>query len=405
LYKSTDGGATWATQYYNDPTIPGYSSSLPLAGHKNGMTFINGSTGWVGGDSPLVDSIYLYKTTDSGLNWTKQNLPIPAGYENASVTTADPKFFGANDAILPVWMTLGVGMRDLFIYTTHNGGATWSISSAFTRQSFNTDFVTINDGITWDWNGVFHVTSNGGGSWNHISPNINFGEDMLDMDFVSVSTGWVIQNQVNGTTPLYRTSDGGQTWTLLSGASPIASPTPTSEPIEPTPTTEALSHDAFCADPRVPLLIAQLKAGANQSNGSLISTLVSPTHGLDMRLWAYAEPVNFNVAGVSNIFSDITVYNWGGGPSGIPDTGTFKDVIQPKLLEVLNAPNMETYCDSLDKVYPLATPWPYPKIRYYNLYKPGTPGTELDFRTWLIGFEYINGQPFLHSMVTIIWEP
>jgi hypothetical protein len=126
---------------------------------------------------------------------------------------------------------------------------------------------------------------------------------------------------------------------------------------------------------------------------------------LDVRLWAYAEPVNFNVAGVSNIFSDITVYNWGGGPSGIPDTGTFKDVIQPKLLEVLNAPNMETYCDSLDKVYPLATPWPYPNIRYYNLYKPGTPGTELDFRTWLIGFEYINGQPFLHSMVTIIWEP
>jgi hypothetical protein len=171
------------------------------------------------------------------------------------------------------------------------------------------------------------------------------------------------------------------------------------------PGSTSVSHDAFCADTRVPLLIAQLEAGANQSNGSLISTLVSPTHGLDVRLWAYAEPVNFNVAGVSNIFSDITVYNWGGGPSGIPDTGTFKDVIQPKLLEVLNAPNMETYCDSLDKVYPLATPWPYPNIRYYNLYKPGTPGTELDFRTWLIGFEYINGQPFLHSMVTIIWEP
>jgi hypothetical protein len=152
-------------------------------------------------------------------------------------------------------------------------------------------------------------------------------------------------------------------------------------------------------------LLSQLKAGVNQSNGSLFSALVSPTHGLDVRLWAYADLVNFNAASVTNIFSDTKVYNWGGGPSGMPDTGTFKDVIQPKLLEVLNAPNMETYCDSFDKVYPLATPWPYPNIRYYNLYKPGTPVIELDFRTWLIGFEYIDGQPYVHSMVTISWEP
>jgi hypothetical protein len=89
----------------------------------------------------------------------------------------------------------------------------------------------------------------------------------------------------------------------------------------------------------------------------------------------------------------------------MPDLGTFKDVIQPKLLDVLNAPNMETYCDSLDKVYPLANPWPYPSIRFYNLYKPGTPGIELDFRTLLIGFEYINNQPYIHSLVNIVWEP
>ena len=85
--------------------------------------------------------------------------------------------------------------------------------------------------------------------------------------------------------------------------------------------------------------------------------------------------------------------------------GTFKDLIQPKLLDVLNAPSMETYCDNLTKVYPLSNPWPYPNIHYYNLYKPGTSDTTLDFRTWLIGFEYINNQPYLYGMVTIVWEP
>jgi hypothetical protein len=55
-------------------------------------------------------------------------------------------------------------------------------------------------------------------------------------------------------------------------------------------------------------------------------------------------------------------------------------------------------------VFPLATPWPYTNIHYYNLYKPAT-DQQLDFRTWLIGVEYVNGQPYLHSMVSIVWEP
>jgi hypothetical protein len=169
----------------------------------------------------------------------------------------------------------------------------------------------------------------------------------------------------------------------------------------------SVSHEAFCADTRIPALIEQLKASMNQSNGDLFASLVSPSHGADVRFWAYAPAVNFSTTAARNVFTSTDSYNWGGGPSGIPDVGSFKDIIHPKLLEVLNVPNMETYCDDLTKVFPLSVPWPYPNIRYYNLYKPatGTPGNELDFRTWLIGFEYINNQPYLHSLVTIVWEP
>jgi len=86
------------------------------------------------------------------------------------------------------------------------------------------------------------------------------------------------------------------------------------------------------------------------------------------------------------------------------DVGSFKDIIQPKLADVLNAPNMETYCDNLTKVFPLSNPWPYPDYRYYNLYKPAS-AAFFDFRTWLIGFEYVNGQPYISALVTIVWEP
>jgi hypothetical protein len=207
--------------------------------------------------------------------------------------------------------------------------------------------------------GATPLTSNPGKDLNALLGGLNpysiVGLDPATSQVLFVS-GWGLDGR--GEALIYITSqaDGSLYWHGV-----LIAPTGFS----PSPST--ISHEAFCADTRVPLLLSQLKAGVNQSNGSLFSALVSPTHGLDVRLWAYADLVNFNAASVTNIFSDTTVYTWGGGPSGIPDTGTFKDVIQPKFLEVLNAPNMETYCDSLDKVYPLANPWPYPNVRFYNL--------------------------------------
>jgi hypothetical protein len=38
------------------------------------------------------------------------------------------------------------------------------------------------------------------------------------------------------------------------------------------------------------------------------------------------------------------------------------------------------------------------------LYKPAS-DQFFDFRTLLVGIEYINGQPYIYGMVTIIWEP
>ena len=177
-------------------------------------------------------------------------------------------------------------------------------------------------------------------------------------------------------------------------------------PTAATTSTDPSTHEAFCADTRIAPLIEQLKGRLDQSNGDMFAALVSPTHGVDVRLWAYQPAVNFNTNTAKTIFTSTDSYSWGsgGGSGGAPDVGTFKDLIQPKLLDVLNAPNMETYCDNLTKVYPLATPWPYPNMRYYNLYKPAS-AAFFDFRTWLVGIEYVNGQPYISALVTIIWEP
>ncbi|NTU56279.1 MAG: hypothetical protein HGA79_08520, partial [Anaerolineales bacterium] len=233
LYKTTDGGATWTKYYDNDPNVPGSSNTLPLGGHKSGITFSNAATGWIGGDIPTDGYFYFYKTSDSGATWSRLQLTTPAGYESAYITTTAPKFFNANDGVLPVWMGIGIGMRDLFLYTTRDGGNTWTPSPAFARNAQQTVITSMSHAISWDWAGVFHVTNNAGGSWTTITPNINFGEAFRGLDFVSATTGWVRQITPDGLTSLYRTLDGGYTWTLVSGYPPVpptATPTPAPDP-------------------------------------------------------------------------------------------------------------------------------------------------------------------------------
>ncbi|RPI94937.1 MAG: hypothetical protein EHM40_04795 [Chloroflexi bacterium] len=631
IYRTSDGGATWTLKYAVDPSQP--VNTLPFGGVKYGIAFRDPSTGWVGGYSPATGTVYLYKTTDGGVTWAPQSLALPAGYETADFSTTAPTFFGPNDAVLPVWLSTSAG-RDLYIYATHDGGATWSRSANFARNGASVAFASWKDVFGYDLSDVFHVTNDAGATWRTVTPNVRFSElayQFLGMDFVSPTAGWILIENESRTTSLYRTNDGGSSWTLLSSGAPTPTPTPfigtvtvqsvdiqivEAQPLQanavvrgtlsdtgcttiaginqlldgntfritvmlntdsavqctntPTPferviplytnnlppgrytvsahgveksfefltqdftkfgqtlvetlnahnfatadvlmdqsfmialwqsqgtsytpdlaieqlqtnylgagtvlaadpnkdlntllngsnpysivgldpsNSQALfvsgwgldgkdeailyttrladgslywhsvliakggfasdpgpiSHEAFCADTRIPILIEQLKGSMNQSNGDMFAALVSPLHGTDVRLWAYETPVNFTTATARDIFTSTEVYRWGSGPAGGTEygTGTFSEIIQPKMLEVLNAPNMETYCDELTKVFPLGTPWPYPDIHYYNLYKPAS-SEVFDFRTWLIGFEYVNNQPYLRGMVTIVWEP
>ncbi|HLF73966.1 MAG TPA: NBR1-Ig-like domain-containing protein, partial [Anaerolineales bacterium] len=201
LYQTSDGGATWVRNYTNDPTLPGSANSLPLGGHKNGMTFRDATTGWVGGGIPTNGFVYLYKTTNSGVTWSQQPPALPPGYESAFITTTAPTFFGPNDAVLPVWMTTGIGMRDLFIYVTHDGGATWTVSPSFARNGGFISFPSLRDAISWDWANLFHVTNDSGNTWRNVTPNIPFNTlayQIFSLDFVSATTGWFAIGHENG---------------------------------------------------------------------------------------------------------------------------------------------------------------------------------------------------------------
>ena len=67
--------------------------------------------------------------------------------------------------------------------------------------------------------------------------------------------------------------------------------------------TEYLTHDAFCADTRIPILIEQLKGSMIQSNGDMFAGIVDPVHGVDVHFWAYQPAVNFTTTTAKTVFT------------------------------------------------------------------------------------------------------
>jgi hypothetical protein len=170
--------------------------------------------------------------------------------------------------------------------------------------------------------------------------------------------------------------------------------------------TEYVTPSTFCTDTRHQGLFDQLKQAVNNSDGASFASLVSPTHGVDVRLWIYHPAIHYTRTGAAGAFTSTVSQNWGAGPSGNDTVGTFAEIIQPDLKTVLNAP-YEQYCNNPKVASNFGEPWPgpYTNFNYYSLFKPGTPGVDLDYRQWMVGIDYVRGQPYISVLIRVVWEP
>ncbi len=169
--------------------------------------------------------------------------------------------------------------------------------------------------------------------------------------------------------------------------------------------TEYVPRETFCADGRVTSMISAIRDAVAASNGIQFASLVSPKHGVLVNKWSNAAPVAYTNYTAQSIFTDGTSHDWGtaegaGGPS---QTGTFAEVVQPQLAEVLGSA-YQLSCDDPANASMFPRAWPYMNIHYYAVVKPGETNV-LDWRIWLLGFEYADGQPFLFSTIYYVWAP
>ena len=212
IYRTGDGGATWSRVFTDDPNTPGFSDSLPLVGDKNGITALDSNRAWVTGAQPSSDFIYIYTTQDGGTSWAHQDLNLPAGYTGAMTNPALPVLFDANEAVLPV--LLFANNTGAVFYVSHDGGQTWTVTTPV-AQGGHLAAASKVDFFVWDGSASLNASHDAGATWSTVTPNINIKDSLNFMQFINATEGWALTADANGHGTLYKTIDGGATWTVL----------------------------------------------------------------------------------------------------------------------------------------------------------------------------------------------
>lgn len=183
LACSGDGDTGWCWQ-----------NPRPTGNRIHTVFFLNATTGWRAGDNGEI-----FKTTDSGTTWVRQNSGITAAIYGI-------KFFDANTG----WATGAFGA----MLRTADGGKTWNVAKYGDQiSSYDLGALTVVDAKTVyvgrlaNSSGAMYATKDGGVTWRTIS----------SPPHVITSTGklWSVQTSYSGsgqTNSLHVSSDGGMSF-------------------------------------------------------------------------------------------------------------------------------------------------------------------------------------------------
>ena len=217
LFSTLDGGKTW--KRIVDPWL----DNLDMSCTKTSVTFADPQNGLVTGDCNGVvpNSIYLYRTIDGGKTWKPVRLPAPAKlpdiYTNESNACGSysPGFLGQSGWLVVKCNNYGPGVVQTFLYTSANGGQTWSSHSLPAPVDF-VQFLTpstsgVKPGVGWfAGGGRVYLTEDGGQTWIPVSGLGGEGQP----DFIDQTAGWMVA-KTGDSIALVQTKDGGATWTQL----------------------------------------------------------------------------------------------------------------------------------------------------------------------------------------------
>ncbi|MFN0151241.1 MAG: FlgD immunoglobulin-like domain containing protein [bacterium] len=197
IHKTTNGGVTWLF-------------AAQLDGFLRSVVFVDSLHGWTGAlFSP--DSL-LYETTDGGFTWTLESIPEQAPEGICGLFAVDSSvIYGCGRYNGPPRM----------IKTT-DGGETWTSSdlSAYATTLVDCYFTSPDSGFVAGGIGTYPDstrdvvlrTTDGGASWSAVHTGNRLKEWCWKISFPSPLVGYISLERLAFQVSFLKTTDGGATW-------------------------------------------------------------------------------------------------------------------------------------------------------------------------------------------------
>jgi len=167
--------------------------------------------------------------------------------------------------------------------------------------------------------------------------------------------------------------------------------------------TEDVSQEQFCQDARALMVLDTSLRSIQTQDGDLLFKIINPRRGLTIRHDWWNPEVIIPADSLSGIFEDRNEEEWGlmsGGEFKIQ--GSFKDIILPLLENAISNSPAVVCADVPSGTTSREVFWPteYTSLNYFSIHRPAPEGgNAFDWRTWAFVFEYIDGEPFLTSII------
>ncbi len=231
LVPSVPGGpVSEATMYQS--TTGGHSWQRVAHGPYLTMKFLSAHIGWVGGFFPISGQSPLWTTTTGGHSWHQIALPFPPQFGWYPMQIDHLEVF-SHHVMIPAEFPTDRGMV-LLLYRQELGHShSWQMASPLrSTQSISFTFISSQQGwaLIKTPSGARKLmqTVNGGATW-HSLVTLSIPFHVYNLQFVTVHDGWLwgVTNTGNRTEyVLWRTTDGGAHWQVITPAIALRLHTP-----------------------------------------------------------------------------------------------------------------------------------------------------------------------------------
>jgi photosystem II stability/assembly factor-like uncharacterized protein len=190
VWYSTNQGTSWTDISGNLPNVPVHT--LAIDPSSSTTLYVGTETG-------------VYSSTNSGGTWASFNAGMPLYVPTDElVIQKDTKALFA--------FTHGRGVFSTSPSTSSPG---WTVQSSAITTSLAT-VKTVNQSVVWTAGagGKVLVTTNGGTSWNSVGGGVIGTDNIYAIEALDANTAFVTTTPTS-TTFIYRTTNGGTTWTQM----------------------------------------------------------------------------------------------------------------------------------------------------------------------------------------------